>query len=147
SSNPPVILVVEDDPADQAITRRALEGSSIESRHYVTSDGAEAIDYLSQTGAYSDTSSAPKPDLALIDLNMPGIDGRELLRTLRSDPRFKTLPVIVLTTSSNPRDVAEIYELGANSYIVKPRVFDELLETLDIVQRYWFQLVELPPSS
>ncbi|MCP3919143.1 MAG: response regulator [bacterium] len=140
-----IILLVEDDPGDQALTRRALEFGRIESELHVVEDGEEALAYLTRTGAYSDPALAPRPHLVLLDLNLPKLDGREVLRRMRELEDLRRIPVIALTTSTLDEDVACAYELGANSYIPKPVDMIEFIETLRELENYWFRIVTLPP--
>ena len=142
-----VILLVEDDPADRAIVGRAFQSSEVAAELRMVGDGQEALDYLYRLGRYADPADAPRPDLLLVDLNMPGVDGKELIRTLRADPRFHTVPIVALTTSNSERDVRETYALGANSYVVKPAGIDALRRVLDSMQAYWFETVQLPPAA
>ncbi|MCP3920569.1 MAG: response regulator [bacterium] len=134
------ILLVEDDPADQAIVRRALDDRGFSGQLRVANDGREALDLLMEDGARL-------PDILLLDINVPRVDGREVISTLRADARFRSLPIIALTTSASERDVREVHELGANSYIVKPTGIDELGRVLDTLQAYWFGTVELPTAQ
>ncbi len=143
----PVILCAEDDPDDQTLTRDALaEGGNPAELRFV-GDGEELLDYLHRRGAHSDPSSAPTPGLILLDLNMPRLDGREALQAIRADRTLHNLPVVVFTTSNAEEDVQRLYDLGANSYVVKPVSFQGLVRVLDDVRRYWFETVELPPAA
>lgn len=140
-----VILLVEDNPDDEALTLRAFKKSNIIIEVVVARDGAEALDYLFATGIYVDRNSAEMPHLILLDLKLPRIDGLELLRRLRSDERTKLLPVVVLTSSNEERDIAESYALGANSYIRKPVDFIQFTEAVRQLGMYWLVLNESSP--
>ena len=139
------ILLVEDDPADQELTRRAFEEGRILNRLEIVDDGLQALEYLRQTGRYSEPGSAPRPDLVLLDLNLPGLDGREVLKAIRADPELQLIPVVALTTSRAEQDVIETYEAGVNSYITKPLAMDDFVQLLRSLERYWFEVVKLPP--
>ena len=105
------------------------------------------MDYLRQKGDYSDPSSAPRPGLILLDLNMPKIDGREALKVMKADPELKRIPVVVMTTSNAEEDVYRSYDVGANAYIVKPVTFDSMVEIMRTLRRYWFDIVEQPGAG
>ena len=133
-----IILLVEDDPDDEALTRRALEKNNVRNELVVARDGQEALDYL---------RGAPRlPELVLLDLKLPKIDGFEVLRRLRADERTRLLPVVVLTSSNEQRDVASSYSLGANSYVRKPVDFKEFTEAARQLGLYWLLLNEPPPA-
>lgn len=134
------ILLVEDNPDDVELTRIAFADSGSSYRLIVVSDGAEAVDYLLARGAYASRNPLELPALVLLDLNLPKLDGREVLQVIRSHPTTKTLPVVVLTTSAEPYDVDRVYELGANSYIQKPVEFDRFVEVVRQVGLYWLDL-------
>ncbi len=139
-----MILCAEDDPDDQMLTRDALaEGGMVADLRFVC-DGEQLLDYLRHRGVHSDPRLAPRPGLVLLDLNMPRVDGREALRVIRADPALRRLPVIVFTTSSAHEDVEQAYDLGANSYVVKPASYAGMVRVLDEVRRYWSETVELP---
>lgn len=144
SVRPAVILMADDDPDDVMLTRAALQNDRLSNDIRSVGDGIELLDYLHRRGAFSDPGSAPTPDLILLDLNMPRMDGREALQELKQDERLRKIPVVVLTTSSAEEDVLRTYDFGANSYITKPVTFDGLREALNVMQDYWFQLVRLP---
>ena len=139
-----VILLVEDDPGDQELARRASEVAGLRAELRVASDGAEALDYLQQRERYAPPGDAPRPDLVLLDLNMPRMDGRELLRHMRADPQLVSVPVVVLTTSDQRSDIAECYKLGCNSYVTKPADLTDFVQCLQRLSAYWFDLVRLP---
>jgi two-component system response regulator len=139
------ILLVEDNPNDEALTLRALKKNNIQDRVVVARDGAEALDYLFATGAYHDRSPSDVPRVVLLDLKLPKIDGLEVLRRLRANARTRLLPVVILTSSNEERDLVAGYGSGANSYIRKPVDFNEFAETVSHLGRYWLQLNEVAP--
>ena len=139
------ILLVEDNPADVEITLEAFRRSSTGNRVYVCRDGEEALDYLFQRGRHARAGSAPRPDLILLDLNLPGISGQEVLQQIKQNEHLKEIPVVVLTTSDRDEDVDRCYGSGANSYLTKPVQFDECLKLVVEIQRYWLTLSKLPP--
>jgi CheY-like chemotaxis protein len=139
-----IILLVEDNPDDVELTRRALSKSHIANRLVVARDGVEALDYLFATGAWAGRGPEDDPTVVLLDLKLPRIDGLELLRRLRSDPRTKLLPVVILTSSVEERDLIRGYELGCNSYIHKPVDFLQFAEAAQHLGLYWL-LLNQPP--
>ena len=139
-----VILLAEDDPDDQELTRRALRGSKLKNVLHIVSDGEEALDYLHQRGPYADPKSAPRPDLILLDLNMPKLDGRAVLEHVKSDSDLRSIAVVVLTTSSQEEDILRSYDLGVNSYITKPVHMEGFVKAIRELEEYWFNLVILP---
>ena len=141
------MLLVEDDPGDQELARRGLEVWKHKCDLRVASDGEEALDYLLRRGQFEDPDSSPRPDIVLLDLNMPKVDGTRVLAEMRGRPGLSSIPVVVLTTSAARADILRIYELGANSYIVKPTDMDEFAEALQAVERYWLGVVALPPEQ
>jgi CheY-like chemotaxis protein len=144
---PAVILLVEDDPGDQELTRRALKHESISVDLRIAEDGEQAMEYLSRAGAFEDPDSSPTPDLILLDLNMPRKNGREVLAELRKDERLSRIPVVVLTTSEQEADILRSYDLGCNSYIQKPVDIDRFIESVRQLGTYWFSVVRLPSPS
>jgi len=139
-----VILLVEDNPDDVALTLRALKKSKIMNEVVVAPDGVEALDYLFGTGKYAGRDTNVKPQLVLLDLKMPKMDGLEVLQRIREDERTKLQPVVVLTTSSEDRDRVESYKLGANSYIRKPVDFNQFTDAVNQLGLYWLVLNEAP---
>lgn len=135
------ILLVEDDPADAGLAKRALREGRILCRVSHVRDGVEAMEFLRRTEPFS---AAPRPDLILLDLNMPRMDGRAVLQELKADPELKTIPVVILTTSDVDRDVNASYLLGANSFITKPMDMDAFFDAVKSVEEYWFRVVRLP---
>jgi CheY-like chemotaxis protein len=130
------ILLVEDNPNDAELTQRALKKNDLGARVVVVRDGAEALEYL--------LSSRPKPKVIFLDLKLPKIDGIEVLRRARADDRTKSIPVVVLTSSQEERDIAESYKLGVNSYVVKPVEFDQFFKTVSDLGKYWLVLNKAP---
>ena len=147
TARPAVILLVEDDKGDQEITRRALERAKIRNELYIVEDGEEALNYLCRKGGYEDPLTSPRPDLVLLDLNMPKLDGREVLKRIRKHPELKRIVVVVMTTSKQEEDIVRSYELGVNSYITKPMDFQQFATVVQHVSHYWFQIVVLPPAG
>jgi CheY-like chemotaxis protein len=143
---PAVILLVEDDPGDQELTKRALEEGKIQNVLHIVEDGEEAMDYLYRRGRYEDESLAPRPDLILLDLNLPKLNGKQVLELIRKDPDLRRLAVVVLTTSKLEEDIVRSYDLGVNSYINKPVDMRQLTELIHALESYWFQVVVLPPN-
>jgi CheY-like chemotaxis protein len=141
------ILLVEDSPEDREATIRAFDRSGFRNPIVNCSDGDQALDYLFQRGAYSSEGSAPRPGLILLDLNLPGTDGREVLEQIKNDETLKRIPVIVLTTSADQRDVEESYKAGANSYIQKPVNFEGFFQAIQRLKDYWFEVVILPKDN
>ena len=143
-----IILLVEDNPDDAALTLRALEKNDITNDMVKTANnGVEALEYLFGTGEYAGRDTAAQPQLILLDLKMPKMDGIEVLRRLRQDDRTRLLPVVVLTSSDEKEDIVKIYNLGANSYIRKPVDFDEFTEAVRQLGVYWLRLNMVPPSE
>ena len=134
------ILLVEDNPDDVELTRLAFEEANVANRLIVARDGAEALDYLFARGRHADRNRAELPSIVLLDLNLPKLDGREVLQAIRADPATRDLPVIVLTTSAEPFDVEASYALGVNSYIQKPVDFEQFVSAVRQVGLYWLVL-------
>ncbi len=141
-----VILLVEDDPGDQELTRRALEEGKVRNELFIVQDGEEALDYLYHRGKYQDANLSPRPDLILLDLNMPKLNGKQVLERIRMDPELRRLAVVILTTSRQEEDIIRTYDLGVNSYITKPVDFEQLTRLVHALEAYWFQVVVLPPG-
>ena len=140
-----IILLAEDDPDDVVLIRDAFNENRFECKFLSVNDGEELLDYLYVRGKFYDPSLCPKPDIILLDLNMPKKDGREALAEIKSDFTLKTLPIVVLTTSNSEVDITRSYNLGANSYVTKPMSYSELIKIIGIMGKYWFQTVKLPP--
>lgn len=141
------ILLAEDSPEDQLLIKRAFQESVWEWCLYIVSDGEELLDYLHHRGQYHDQKSAPRPDLILLDLYLPKIDGNEALQAIKADLHLQRLPIVILTASKAEADIHRSYELGASSYLTKPMTFALLVEAVNILGEYWFDIVELPPAS
>jgi CheY-like chemotaxis protein len=142
-----VILLVEDDPDDEALALRALRRNNIKNEVVVVRDGTEALDYLFGTGSYASRDANDLPQVVLLDLKLPKIDGLEVLRRIRADPTTELLPVVVLTSSKEDRDVVESYSRGANSYVRKPVEFNEFSEAVRQLGLYWLLLNERPRKA
>jgi chemotaxis family two-component system response regulator Rcp1 len=135
------ILLVEDDPADVELTRETLADAKVLTRLHVVGDGLEALAFLRREERYAE---APRPDLILLDLNLPRMDGRALLAEIRADDRFKSIPVVVLTTSQAEEDIVKSYRLGANCFITKPVGLAEFARVVNAIEAFWFTIVCLP---
>lgn len=142
-----MILLVEDNPDDEALTLRALRKHNIGNKVFVVRDGAEALDFLFCTGAYADRDPNDMPQVTLLDLKLPKVDGLEVLRRLRADIRTRLLPIVILTSSNEERDLIEGYKNGANSYVRKPVDFNEFLEAVRELGLYWLVLNQMPPRE
>lgn len=142
-----IILLVEDNPDDVDLTLRAFEKSKVRNEILVVRDGAEALEYLFGTGAHAGRDVAHAPEVVLLDLNLPKIDGLEVLRRLRADERTRRLPVVVLTSSKEERDVLRSYDLGANSFVRKPVDFAQFMEAAQQLGLYWLVVNEPPPTT
>ena len=140
------ILLVEDNPSDIDLTKRALANANIANKLVVAEDGQEALDYLFGTGHYAGRDAAPLLALVLLDLKLPKVDGLDVLRRIRADERTKRLPVVILTSSQEEQDIAAGYDLGANSYIRKPVDFFQFAEAIKSMGLYWLVLNEPPPK-
>ena len=138
------ILLVEDDPGDVRLTREALKEGKVGNNLTVARDGVEALQLLRREGAHA---SAPRPDVILLDLNLPRMDGREVLKAIKSDERLRRIPVVVLTTSSADEDVVRSYDLQANCYITKPLDLDQFMRVMRTIGEFWLEIVRLPPES
>ncbi len=138
------ILLVEDNPNDVELTLHAFKRNNLANTVHVARDGAEALDYIFAEGEYSGRDVNHKPRLILLDLKLPKVDGLQVLRRLKSDSRTQSIPVVVLTTSREERDLIESYSLGVNSYIVKPVDFDQFSEATRVIGLYWMLLNESP---
>lgn len=141
------LLLVEDNPNDVELALHALRKHGVTDRIHVVRDGAEALDFAFGAGAYDGRDVSDHPRVVLLDLKLPKIDGLEVLRRVKSDPRTQTIPIVVLTSSRQDRDVAECYRLGANSYISKPVDFDQFSEAVRQLGRYWLELNEPAPDG
>ena len=140
------VLLVEDNPRDVRLTQRAFAQASIPHELRVVRDGDDALTYLHRQGAYADPTTSPRPDVVLLDLNLPRMSGHELLRQIKQDSRYKQMPIIVLTTSGRSDDVRLAYEAGANAYLLKPVEFSRFTNVIEQLGKFWLETVELPPD-
>lgn len=144
---PITILICDDDVDDRMLTQQALEDAHISNNIRFVEDGEQLLDYLYQRGEYLDQNgTAPRPGLILLDLNMPKMDGREALKIIKEDKTLHDIPIVVLTTSGLDQDIIRSYQLGVNSFIPKPVTFSGLVEAMNVLGRYWLEIVELPPT-
>lgn len=141
------LLVIEDSDEDFEALGRMLRKSNLANPIYRCTDGDEALDFLYHTGDYTELTLAPRPSIILLDLNLPGTDGREVLEQIKQDNELKIIPVVVLTTSSNPRDIEVCYQYGVNGYILKPIDIKKLMKTTQVIIDYWFEVVILPDAA
>lgn len=137
------ILLVEDNPGDVRLTQEALKDSKVHIHLDVVSDGVEAMAYLRRSGSYT---SAPRPDIVLLDLNLPRKDGRAVLAEIKADESLRRIPVVILTTSDDEHDILRSYDLHANCYITKPLDLRQFATIVKTIENFWFQIVKLPPS-
>jgi len=141
---PITILMADDEAPDRLLTLEALRDSRLLNDLRFVEDGEELMDYLHTRGKFAPPADAPRPGLILLDLNMPRMDGRTVLKEIKQDPKLREIPIAVLTASKDDEDVYRSYDLGVNSYIVKPVTFESLVDTLQSSERYYFQIVDLP---
>ena len=145
--NKEAILLVEDNPDDEDLTLRALKKNNILNEIAVARDGAEALDYLFTTGPYAGRKTPSGPQIVLLDLKLPKVNGLEVLRRIRADERTRRIPVVILTSSKEEQDLIRSYDLGANSYVRKPVAFEEFAEAVQELGLYWLLLNEPPPPA
>ncbi len=138
------ILLVEDNPGDARLAKEALKDGRVCNNLYHVTDGIEAMAFVRQEGEYS---TAPRPDLILLDLNLPRKDGREVLSEIKEDPELRLVPVVVMTTSAAERDLIKSYDLHANAYIVKPMDLDQFIQVVRAIESFWFTVVKLPQRN
>lgn len=141
------ILIAEDDPDDRLLILEALEENQLARNIRFVEDGEELMDYLLQTGGYAKDSSAPRPALILLDLNMPKKDGREALKEIKTLPGLKQIPIVILSTSNSAEDIEYSYSVGGNSYITKPSSYKNLVEIMKSLGEFWFNVAKLPPVN
>jgi CheY-like chemotaxis protein len=141
------ILLADDDEDDRLLTEKALKASRLANDLHMVEDGEELMDYLYRRGPFSALADSPRPGLILLDLNMPKMDGREALREIKADASLRQIPVVVLTTSKAEEDIYRTYDLGANSFITKPVLFESLVRVMKDLGTYWFEIVELPQGA
>jgi two-component system response regulator len=142
--NPVEILLVEDNPNDVELTLRALKKHNLTNNVQVVSDGAQALDYLFGTGPFAGKEHPLPPKVVFLDLKLPKVDGREVLRRMKADPKTRMIPIVVLTSSKEESDIVESYKLGVNSYVVKPLDFDKFVEAVSELGLYWVLLNQAP---
>ena len=140
---PVEILLVEDNPGDVRLTREALREGKVRNNLHVASDGVEALAFLRKEGPYA---AAVRPDLILLDLNLPRKDGREVLKEIKADPALRHIPVVVLTSSQAEEDIVRAYDLHANCYVTKPVDLDQFIRVVEAIEDFWFTIVKLPPE-
>lgn len=141
--HPIEILLVEDSPSDAHLTIRRLKTAKVLNNLHWVEDGETAMEFLRQEGAYADS---PRPDLILLDLNLPGMDGREVLHEVKLDPNLRRIPVVILTTSADEQDILRAYNLNANCYITKPVDIQQFLDIVSLIENFWLAAVKLPLS-
>lgn len=141
------ILVADDDPDDRQLIREAFQENHLTNELWFVEDGEELLDFVYQRGKYSSIGPMARPGLILLDLNMPRKDGREALQEIKCDPKLRSIPVVIMTTSKAEEDVVRTYDLSAASYITKPITFDRLVDIVRTMGKYWFEIVELPPNG
>jgi CheY-like chemotaxis protein len=144
SGKPVEILLVEDNPADVRLTQEAFKEGKVLNKLHVTRDGVEAMEFLRQKGKYA---KAPRPDLILLDLNLPKKDGREVLAEIKTDKDLKRIPVVILTVSQTEEDILKSYSLSANCYIIKPIDLEQFIRVVKSIEDFWFTIVTLPPNG
>ena len=138
------ILLVEDNPGDVRLTREALRDGKVKNNLSVAEDGVEALAFLRRAGKYA---NAPRPDLILLDLNLPRLSGREVLEQIKQDPELQSIPVVILTTSQAEQDIVKAYQLNANCYVTKPVDLDQFITVVRSIEDFWFTVVKLPPPA
>jgi two-component system, response regulator len=141
------VLLVEDSPEDFEATVRALRKAGLANPLHRCQDGDEALDFLFQRGQYADRAKAPRPSMILLDLNLPGTDGRDVLQQIKTNESLCSIPVVVLTTSTDDRDIERCYRMGANSYIKKPVNLDGFMQAIQRLKDFWFEVVVLPKED
>ncbi len=147
NAQPILILMADDDEDDIMLTQKALKKGKLLNNLISVRDGEELLDYLQYRGEYTDASKAPRPGIILLDLNMPKKDGREALKEIKADPDLREIPIVVFTTSKAEEDIYRSYKLGVNSFITKPVTFDSLIEVMQTLGKYWFEVVSLPAET
>jgi two-component system, chemotaxis family, response regulator Rcp1 len=143
SIQPIVILLVEDNPGDARLTQEALKDSKVKNNLHIVNDGVEAMDFLYRRGNFTDV---PRPDIILLDLNLPRMDGREVLHAVKADEILRRIPIVIMTTSNDEHDILKAYDLYANCYITKPVDFVRFIEIVKSIENFWFTIVRLPPD-
>jgi len=138
------IMIAENDEDDRALVRFAFAECKLLNTVHFVEDGEQLLDYLYHRGAYQDTVHLPRPDLILLDLGMPRVNGHEALKEIKSDPTLRSIPVVIFTTSKSTRDINSTYNMGANSFIIKPVTYDGLIQVMNVLAEYWAEVTELP---
>ena len=147
NAKPIIILYADDDPEDRMLAQDAWNESHLANELHFVEDGEDLMDYLHRRGKYESLKDSALPGMILLDLNMPRKDGREALAEIKSDPHLRSIPIVILTTSKAEQDIIKAYNLGVNSFIVKPVSFQGLVDMALTFSRYWFEIVELPPRA
>ncbi|MDA1190331.1 MAG: response regulator [Candidatus Poribacteria bacterium] len=147
TSHAAIVLYAEDDDEDRLLVESAFRRSDLEVDLRFVADGEQLIDYLHRRGDYATPEAAPRPELILLDLNMPRLDGRSALVEIKKSPDLRTIPVIVLSTSTSPLDIGDAYDQGANSYVTKPSAFQDLKDVVQAIERYWMRVAQLPLAT
>ena len=147
NNKPAVILLVEDNPADQRLTLKALENTKVRIDLRIANDGQEALEYLQRLNQFSDPMSSPFPDLIILDMNMPKMNGKEFLRAMRAIPEFKIIPVIMFSTSEQEPDIVESYQLGVNAYVTKPVDIKGFYDVFAKLEDFWLKISILPTKA
>lgn len=143
----PIILMADDDDDDRFLVQEACTEAELNIKVCFVKDGQELLDYLNKDGDYFKGKNAPKPELILLDLNMPRKDGREALSEIKANPNIRSIPIVIFTTSNAEEDIQYAYKLGVSSYITKPTTFDGLVETMKVLGEYWFNITRIPRSN
>jgi CheY-like chemotaxis protein len=143
----PLILIADDDEDDRMFTKEAFDENFKEKEIRFVTDGVDLLDYLRRRNQYSDPASSPRPSIILLDLNMPKMDGREALKEIKSDPKLRKIPVVILTTSKSEQDVVKTYDMGVNCFITKLVSFTAFVEVTRTIGHYWFEIVKLPNNK
>ncbi len=146
-NNANIVLLADDDDDDRMMAADAMREAKVTNELQFVTDGEDLMEYLHHRGKYAPPAHSPRPGLLLLDLNMPKKDGREALREMKANPVFRSIPVVVLTTSKTEEDIEQIYDLGGNSFITKPVSFEDLVQAMKVMGEYWFQIVSLPPPG
>ncbi|MGH1485654.1 MAG: response regulator [Cellvibrionaceae bacterium] len=144
TTTPIEILMVEDNPGDVELTREALATGKFRNNLHITEDGEKALDFLYQRGEFT---NAPRPDLVLLDLNLPKVSGREVLADVKSNDKLMSIPVVVLSSSEDARDIEATYELNANSFVTKPVRIEDFLQVAQAIEHFWIEIVKLPSGK
>lgn len=147
NKRPIVILIADDDAEDRMLIQEALDESRLKNKIQFVENGEELMDYLHNRGKYQNKEEYPTPGLILLDLNMPKKDGREALKEIKAADQLRLIPIVVLTTSKAEEDILKTYNLGVSSFITKPVTFTALVDVMKTLSKYWFEIVELPPTQ